>query len=1255
MRVSTSPVFYFGILLAVAITGLLVAPYVIDWNSYRADLEAYGRKLTGRPVTIEGRISATLFPTPTLTAERVSIANPQGLQSEDFAHADRVKVRMTLAGLAQGTLAVDSIDVEGPVINVERLATGEGNWAFQPSADLVRSDLLSRVKLDRISLSDGTINIYDRRRGETVTLDDFNASLSSPSVRGPWRMRSTAVFNDRLLDIGVTTAAWREGEPFRLGVRVAHADNSGLVYSFDGGLNNGLAEGDIRVEPAATGSGKSDAEGAVQPLRLTAKVKAGFDRVQLDKVELTHVGSQEGGTLASGTAELNLGSRLSAKIVLNSATLDLDALSGAKAKTLLREGGGLALANSMVKLLPKDTSIAGEMTATALMTEGETLDNVTLAFEADANAIRVKRFQAGLPGQSDALFNGVFFPDERGGEISGALAVGTADLRTLGFWASPEAKAVLEPYWTGSRGRFKMQTDVSVTPERFRLSKAQFELDGQLGSADLSITSAGRGAVDLRVDGGALDLDSYAPSGIPALPAGAGLGSLVQKALPHVDAPDMRLSLSAKSVRLNGTDSDLVSLDLQSGASGLDLRKLEIGSVGGANVSVSGLVLDGGKGADGSINLVVKADDPRGLLRLAGIVRGEEDPAWALDLGPTDVSGNFSVKPSAGGPDYSFDVVGTAGTVRLKGEGTVSARTDVSASLTVATPDSGRLLALFGRTALQPDNQPGLLKLDVAGTPANGYFADAQLSAYGAQAAYKGSVDPLAPGLGLDGHASLRSTDAGGLAAASGMPLQALPQGLLTADSPLTFAEGRWVLGAIDGRLGTAPFRGQASLDPGLALDAHIEVGDVDLTDVLAAGFLGWSGAGPDLQSGFAATAPFGVTGQLWLKPRLLTISNNFAATGAEIGFESVPGRMSLSVAGKDAQGRDAQINIDATGTDSLRSLKGRVLLPVDLAKQLALVNGSPVAEGEGSIDVSVSGSGRTPAGALAGLTGSGSYDIDGMTLTGLSPDAFTAALAQAKDSAGITAAFDALRSGKGLVIGRVKGTITITNGEVALLPFGARTPDADVTVKTIAELATGEMDTDIALSLKARDGLPGMSVSYAGPPSALVRSEDNNELATKLGVTLMTEGIDQLEKLQQEQKRLAEEEEKQRIEDEARLQAYYAQRDELLLRKREVKVHAEMQAAEAERLRIQIEAERAANAEISKSELKQRMREIRVYKRMARLSEAAPKPQAVDRSAAEARNPPPVIPKVIGPVVIDAPDGAPVVISPPPGASPTQ
>jgi hypothetical protein len=146
-----------------------------------------------------------------------------------------------------------------------------------------------------------------------------------------------------------------------------------------------------------------------------------------------------------------------------------------------------------------------------------------------------------------------------------------------------------------------------------------------------------------------------------------------------------------------------------------------------------------------------------------------------------------------------------------------------------------------------------------------------------------------------------------------------------------------------------------------------------------------------------------------------------------------------------------------------------------------------------------------------------------------------------------------------------------------------------------------------------------------------------------------MQQGLAELERLQEEQARLLRLEEEQRREDEVRLQAYYAQRDELLLRRRELRVHGELQAIAADRLRRRIEAERAANAEINKSEIRQRLREMKTWRRLA---------QNAGPPAATAKQPasrPPRAPAKPEPVILEKPPGAPVIISPAPGSPPSQ
>ena len=102
-----------------------------------------------------------------------------------------------------------------------------------------------------------------------------------------------------------------------------------------------------------------------------------------------------------------------------------------------------------------------------------------------------------------------------------------------------------------------------------------------------------------------------------------------------------------------------------------------------------------------------------------------------------------------------------------------------------------------------------------------------------------------------------------------------------------------------------------------------------------------------------------------------------------------------------------------------------------------------------------------------------------------------------------------------------------------------------------------------------------------------------------------------------------------------------------------------EMQVAAADRLRKQIEAERAANSEINKGETRQRLRELRTWRRLARLAE---NPEAVVQekpvnTAVEvpAKPKPPPRKQTVQPVILAKPPGAPVVISPPPAASPSQ
>ncbi|HTN97743.1 MAG TPA: AsmA family protein, partial [Nordella sp.] len=185
MKLWKSPVLYFGIALVLAVVVAFVAPFIIDWGSYRTAIETYGGKVTGRQVTVAGDISGRLFPWPKLTIHDVKVANPPGASEPDFISAEEVDVRMTLAGLLGGEIRVETIDVIRPVIAFERLATGQGSWHLKSQAPASDLSLLDRIRLDQITLSDGTVHLIDNRRAGRATITQVNAILSAQSFAGP--------------------------------------------------------------------------------------------------------------------------------------------------------------------------------------------------------------------------------------------------------------------------------------------------------------------------------------------------------------------------------------------------------------------------------------------------------------------------------------------------------------------------------------------------------------------------------------------------------------------------------------------------------------------------------------------------------------------------------------------------------------------------------------------------------------------------------------------------------------------------------------------------------------------------------------------------------------------------------------------------------------------------------------------------------------------------------------------------------------
>ena len=354
MKVWKSPVFYFGIVLVLAVFSAMLAPFVVDWGSYRAGLEAYGEKLTGRKVEIAGPIGVRLFPWPRLTAHEVRIANPPGSPDTWFATADQIVVRMNLGALFNAEIQVESINIDNPVIKLRRSLDGSGNWNFVPAENIRNSRLLEQVKLDQITLSGGTLQLADDRRSvQGEELKNINATFSALNLAGPWRSSGSFEYDGMPLAFAANTGTWANEEPLSLGLRISSQENSGYSYFLDGTSNAGKFDGTLRLDPTQSPDGKSDTEGQFRPITFKSKVTGSFEKIDFSEIEIRPADAADQGTILSGTASFILDKEIKATADFSAPRVDFDALAGAGARRLLRNGGGLSLVNGLLAALPE--------------------------------------------------------------------------------------------------------------------------------------------------------------------------------------------------------------------------------------------------------------------------------------------------------------------------------------------------------------------------------------------------------------------------------------------------------------------------------------------------------------------------------------------------------------------------------------------------------------------------------------------------------------------------------------------------------------------------------------------------------------------------------------------------------------------------------------------------------------------------------------------------------------------------------------
>ena len=1178
MSVWKSPVFYFGVALVLLVGSLLAAPYVLDWNSYKPDLEAYGKRLTGRDVQIGGDVEIRLFPVPRLTAESVSIGNPEGVDGAPLIHTDVLTLSLQLGSLLNGELNVESVELLGPQITLIRDAAGNVNWMLRPDEDLRRSTLLQNVRLDNIVLLNGAVRIDDRKRGFTTDFYTIDADMSAAGIEGPWKLQGTGNWRDLPMAFNFSSSEFKANEPLRFGLRMTPGDTVLPSFSIDGGWKDNAFEGEIGITPQIAEGQKGSVEGGLRPLALTSKLKATTAHAAFSEIRIAPADTADSGTLIEGTADIDLEEEMTGDIRLKSPRINLDALLGAESLDTWRSGGLLALANAILKSLPEKLDASFALDVTVLTAGGEKMNDARIAARISPRGIVIENARASLPGRSAVrLTEGLITRKDGAAEVSGKLAFESSDLRAFAGWSMPDRKAGLDGWWKGSRGRFKLQSDVAWSNSQIAVRNADFELEGLPGKGEIVLRQGNVPSLDVRLRAKEIDLDSYLVSGASAVSGTRAFDILafLDPVLRGAETFEKHVTLDVETITLNNVRALDVVLDVATSQSGFEIKAFDIGSVGGARLKAEGLVLSGAEGPSGDISASLNASDPRGFLRLVGL--GDANAHWTKALGQTDVAFKFNAKPDPNGAVLTYTLDGAAQPFALAFKGGITelergADARVTLDGTVTSQDAGRLVSMFGLDPKIEGGGTGRVAVNFSGSKTGGFASKVEVSAYSARLSFDGTMKPGEPFAAMSGAVSAFAEDIGPALHAVGAPIADGPAGPLRLAFKVTPEEGGHgglkITDVVGDHAGLA-LAGEASFTRDGILAADFNIGDLAFPRILSLAFAPWSG-NFDIAQAFAGPDDLLFSGEIWLRPRNLEIPYSGTVKDAAIGIALGPTRRVQLLAPTMP---DLGLSIEVAPKGAAFEAMAEGKMPIDLSRVLAGADGSALATGFVAISGKAAGEGRSPAAALAALEGKGAFTLRELFFNRISPDAFAAGIPGAKTAGELRTALDALVGASGLKVESSGGTFDIAKGLLAASPVRVSGEGTLSVITASADFTERTMQLKTGVTLSGKPDLPEVSVTYAGFPGRLESRTSTSALASKLGHEFLARDLAELERLKTVQEKLALAEEEQGKQDQAKFEAYQAQRAELRMRQRELKVHAAGRAAR----KTLVEAERAA------------------------------------------------------------------------------
>lgn len=1113
-------------------------PWFVDWNAFRSTFEREAEKILGQPVTVAGTADASLLPMPSLVFTDVRVG---GTPDKPMMKIERFAVRIELIPLISGTFKVVDMAITRPRLQVTVGADGTPDWLRRSEASKALDP--DAVTLEKVDVSDGSIDYHDLRTGRSVSLTGINAAVDARSLLGPWKIEGGLVADGVPTTFRVATGRRDDDHTIRVKLE-ANPATMPVTVSAEGPLgldDKGLTwAGGFSLMHVADDDGKTNRK-PPPGWRASGSFDLRPDLLRFPAFTLSQ-GPEDRPYSLTGAATVDLGRAMRFDAVLKARQLDLDRSIGKGPNEPARVEAASGAIVAGIAELPVPT-IPGRIgfDIPGIVIGGSVIQNLRFDAVTGDNGWKIEELGADLPGRTRLAADGIITTAPKT-TFDGAVRLTSDQPSIFAAWWRGGKIAAMPPLRA-----FEMNGQLHLAPGSIGVSGMTAQMRDSDLSGSIGWQQAANGRRSLAVDLTANRLDYVQLASMAELFAGQKLDDT--SAL----ADDFQIKLATDALEIDDVTLEKVVADGSLSNGVLVAKKLSIGNVAGAAISASGRVADFTGAPNGQLSASVDATDLTGASTLIErLLPGSAVARWFKTasplLGPAILDTVINARAQDGVTHANLTVNGTAGGTAIdmalgfKGTPAGWREGELKVSAAVDSADAGHLLRQFGYEAF-PIDKPGRARIAIETADGGGTLAD------GVNAAIKGEfagVTYVTDGkIGVDetglpnfqGTVTARSADAAPALALAGLALPGIAEKLpLEAATSLDIKDGAATLSFRDARFGGTYSSGMIDFghDAGRwKLKGDVAVDEADLTLATALGL----GLPPDLlastesvwsKTTFGRPVIQGFDVGFRLSADRLSISDGLVVTNAAVEASFSGDRTEIRLTGGDFAGGKASGSLSIVNPEGDASVSGQVSVKGSALSDVVWQrDGRSVADGTFDFSGQFEGTGRSAAGVVSSLSGGGSLAIGEGSARFVNPEAFSAVIRAANSGREIGEAelrklFAGYLDAGTLAFERVEGAFSIAAGTLRAQNLNIVSKSATMVGGATIDLNADTIDSQWTLTVdpgedRVSGAVPQVGLVFSGRLDAPTRRVDVAPLAGFLSVRAFEREVERIEKLQAE------------------------------------------------------------------------------------------------------------------------------------------